>query len=748
MKNIVILSIFAVYTVCMFSQEEVSKANFQLADNWTPEKQFDRIQNLWTKPIWVVNSNIFVYQHVNDSKYNYFIVNPEKKTNQYLFNKNLLCSQLERKLDTNLDQERLQLHEIEIYSDTCTIEFRFNNQKYSYNTSEDILLELPRIDKAPFNELSIISPDGKYNLISRDNNLFYYRTDHPNRDTIQVDNMGHEYYSLSSSNIHWSPDSRYIAFIREDWNDVKDLWLINHYSNPRPVLKTFKWPMTGEAIEQYELWIYDTEKRKLLRANTGKWTDQTLEQLKWAHDSKAVYVQRMSRDWMSLDLCSVNPFTGECIAIIEERGRRQIITRLPYHLLKSTGEILWWSWRDGWNHYYLYDNRGRLINQITHGDYNTGKVIKIDEANRIVYFMANGKEPNRNPYYHHLYKISLIDNNQDLLTPEDAEHEIYFSETGDYFVDNFSRADLAPKAVVRNNEGMKIMELENADITPLEDQGWHKPDIFNVKAADDSTDIWGVIFKPFDFSPEKKYPIITYGYPGKETEFLPWRFYHNGWVTVVATSLAQYGFIVVVAGNRGGSPERSYSYYNYGENNFRDYPVADKKVVIKRLAEMNSYIDINKVGIMGQSSGGFMAATAILLEPDFFKVAVAKCGPQDPALYYHHWAERYLTVTETRDSNGKVSFNTTFDSNNKIVNNLKGRLLLIHGDMDLHVPPSLTYRLSYDLMMANKRFDMFIIPNADHFWGDNYPYVIKYSELYFVENLLGDNTFNVNMFEP
>jgi dipeptidyl aminopeptidase/acylaminoacyl peptidase len=508
--------------------------------------------------------------------------------------------------------------------------------------------------------------------------------------------------------------------------------------------------MPGEQIEQYELWIYDTREKDLFQVSAEKWADQTIDQIQWSPDSKTAYFQRMSRDWMSLDLCSLNPSNGTCNVLIEERGKRQVITgspqylgadHYPYHILKTTNEMIWFSWRDGWHHFYLYDSNGEFKTQITKGNYNVGKLLKIDEMNRVIYFLGNAKEPIRNPYYHHLYRAGFDGNNLVLLTPEDAEHEIYFSETGNYFVDNYSRADLPPKTVVRNSDGDMMMQLEHADITLLEEEGWKRPEIFHVKAADDSTDLWGVMFKPYDFNPAKKYPIVTYGYPGKESEFLPWRFCHNAWVGAIATSLAQYGFIVVVAGNRGGSPERSYSYYNFGEDHFRDYPIADKKIVVERLAEKYAYIDIDRVGVMGQSSGGFLAASAILLEPDFFKVAVAKCGPQNPALYYHHWFERYSNITDSK----KII--TAQNSNNAIVNNLKGRLLLVQGDMDLHMPPSLTYRLAYDLMMANKRFDTFVIPKADHFWGDNYPYVIKYMELYFVENLLGDNTFNVNMFE-
>ncbi len=748
MKKIIwLIIVLPLLTAQSFGQKPVTKANFQLAKNWTVQKQFERTRNIWIVPSWVKDTDLFTYKHVKDNENNYYLIDPQKKSKEELFDRQKLCVLLESNLKKSLNWRKLYLSNIEINSAMSSIVFSFENKDYEYNPANNSLIDIKKPDNQLNEEELITSPDRKHSLFCRDYNLYYYSHEQSKRDTIQIFHNGQENYELNSYNIQWSPDSRYIAFIMEDWRNVNDLWLINHYTNPRPTLQTFKWPVAGEQIEQYELWVYDINEEDLLKVNADKWTDQTLDQVQWSPDSKTICFQRLSRDWKSLDYCSADPSNGGCKVLVEERNKRQTISRLSYHILNTTGEMICWSWKDGWNHYYLYNKNGKLITRITKGNYNAGKIIKIDEVNRVMYFMGNAREPDRNPYYHHLYSIGLGGENLALLTPEDAEHVIYFSESGNYFVDTYSRADLPPKAVVRNSAGKLIMELEDADITSMGKEGWKKPEVFHVKAADDSTDIWGVMFKPFDFDPLKKYPVITYGYPGKETESLPWKFSHNAWVTVISNSLAQYGFIVVVAGNRGGTTERSYSYYNYGENNFRDYPVADKKAVVEQLAEKYSFIDIERVGIMGQSSGGFMAAAAILLEPDFFKVAVAKCGPQDPALYYHHWVERYSNVTETRDSKGKVSFSTFSESTNKIANNLKGRLLLIQGDMDLHVPPSLTYRLAYDLMMANKRFDMFIIPKADHFWGDNYPYVIKYMELYFVENLMGDKTFNVNMFE-
>jgi dipeptidyl aminopeptidase/acylaminoacyl peptidase len=742
--TIIILLTLGFISCISQTQEKIEKANFELARKWTVLNQAYKTQTIWTNPVWIPEEKSFFYRYASNKEFFYYKVNPESKTKSELFGRKKLAKLLENKTDSPISWENLNLSNITVNGES--IEFEFEKKKFTYTENKNSLIQVEIIQNQENNYI-YSSPDSKFHLDIKNHNLFLYEQGQTDSDAIQITDNGEENYSVELSYIKWSPDSKCFAFFREDYRQVEDHWLVNNYSDPRPTLETFKYPMPNGNVEQYSLWIYNTETKALQKAKADKWIDQTLFQLQWSDDSKTAYFIRQSRDWKSLDLCAINSTNGECKTIIEERNHRQLIDRLPYHLLPSTDEIVWWSWRENWGHYYLYDKDGNLKSVITSGSYNSGEVYKIDENSRTLFFKGNAKETNRNPYYHYLYRVNLDGSNIKLLSPEDAEHKIYMPESGNYFVDNFSRADMPPQTKVRDLEGNTLITLDNADVSELMEAGWEKPEIFTVKAADDETDMWGVMFKPFDFDPSKKYPVITYGYPGKETEYIPWKFYGNRWITLTATSLAQYGFIVVVAGNRGGSGERSYEYYNYGENNLRDYPIADKKVVIEQLAKKYSFIDIDKVGIMGQSSGGLMAATAILLEPDFFKVAVAKSGNHDNSLYYNIWNERYGNVEEIKDENGKLNFVSKTKTNNEIVSNLKGRLLLMHGEMDNNVHPSLAYRLAYDLMMANKRFDMFMIPKGNHGFGDNWQYVVRYIELYFVENLMGDRSWEVDILD-
>jgi dipeptidyl-peptidase-4 len=727
------------------SGPKVVCANFELAAQWTVEKQMQRTSLLWPVPHWIPGRDAFGYKYATEDEIRYELIDPVAGSRTEAFDRRRLASLLAEELGSRVDWRHLDLREVTVTDGGKSLEFCAGDERFSYNLALQTLSRAQRVPDAAVGEQASYSPDGQRSVFVSDCNLFLIGKDRPSESAIRVTSDGEEYNCVTSQ-VAWSPDSRSFALVREDWRSVEDLWLINPLANPRPTLETFKWPMPGECVEQYSLWVYRCAENDLVRVSADRWIDQTILQVQWAPDSESLYFLRLSRDWLSLDLCRADPATGECETLIEERGHRQLYYRLPYYLL-STGEILWWSMREGWGHYYLYDRNGNLGSRVTQGSYHSGDVIRIDEADRTLYFMACGREEGRNPYYHHLYKVGLDRGDPELLTPEDAEHEIYMSDSGRYFVDTFSRADLEPHAVVRDTVGRLVMELGAADIGPLVDAGWQKPEIFRVKAADGKTDMWGVMFKPFDFDSTKRYPVISYGYPGKESEFIPWRFSHNRWVTLVSTSLAQYGFVVVVSGNRGGCPERSLAYYDFGADNLRDYPIADKRVVIEQLAERHRFIDLDRVGVMGQSSGGLMAATAILLEPDFFKVAVAKSGNHDNNVYYHHWNERYGHVRQYQDDTGRTTFESRTRTNNEIAGNLKGRLLLVHGDMDRYVPPSQTARLAYDLIKANKRFDMFIVPGGDHFFGENWQYLIRRIELYFVEHLMGDETWSADIFD-
>ena len=377
----------------------------------------------------------------------------------------------------------------------------------------------------------------------------------------------------------------------------------------------------------------------------------------------------------------------------------------------------------------------------------------------MLFFRAVGKEPDENAYYRHTYRVGLDGGQIALLDPGDADHNSSISPSKKYAVDTYSRVDQPPVSVLRDERGQVILELEQMDLSKLVEMGWRPPERFTVKAADGVTDIYGNMWLPFDFDPTKKYPIIAHVYPGPQQENVSTAFS----ATAAPQRLAQLGFVVIQIGNRGGSPRRSNAYHSFGYYNLRDYGLADKKAGIEQLASRHPWIDVDRVGIFGHSGGGFMTAAAMLQPPynDFFKVGVSSAGNHDNNVYNQNWSEQHHGLKEVRtprnatttsantrtgDDGGAedqeqeydLKFEIKVPANHELAANLKGRLLLVHGDMDNNVHPAGTIRLADALIKANKRFDLFLMPGKAHGFGDYQPYFTRMMMEYFAEHLLGD----------
>jgi dipeptidyl aminopeptidase/acylaminoacyl peptidase len=281
------------------------------------------------------------------------------------------------------------------------------------------------------------------------------------------------------------------------------------------------------------------------------------------------------------------------------------------------------------------------------------------------------------------------------------------------------------------------------------------PETFTVKAKDGVTDLYGVMYKPFNFDSTRKYPVISYVYPGPQTESVPYGFTTSGGKNI---ALAQVGFIVVNFGHRGGSPMRSNYYHTFGYNDLRDYALADDKYGIEQLADLHKFIDIERVGIYGHSGGGFMSTAAILSYPDFYDVAVSSAGNHDNNIYNQWWGETHNGVTEIEkktkvkgDTTGKMDVKITFkgevEKNQDLAKNLKGHLLLVHGDIDNNVHPGNTLRVADQLIKANKRFDFMMLPGQRHGFGNATAYFDRMMWYYFAEHLLGDYRNNVELLD-
>ncbi|MCH2181188.1 MAG: prolyl oligopeptidase family serine peptidase, partial [Mariniblastus sp.] len=443
----------------------------------------------------------------------------------------------------------------------------------------------------------------------------------------------------SRPRVTWSEDSQSFYITRSDSRDVKELWVINSLAEPRPTLQSYSYPMPGEEGVRVSHLHYFSRADKKLKRVEPKWKHENYRNLHWEEKNHQLRFVRMDRLVRNCEVCELNPETGELNCLIEDGFEAANVSPQSVRYLEKTDELIWWSERSGWGHFYLYDHDGTFKNPITAGEFRASRIVDVDEENRLVYFQANGREPGENLYQQHLYSVHLNGTGLKLLDPGDANHRSTLSPTKKYLVDNCSRVDMAPVSILRDAQGNEVMKLEESDLSRIEQVGWKMPTTFVVKAADGITDLYGNMWKPFDFKPNRKYPIIAHVYPGPQMEGTS----HTFSSTSGNQQLAQLGFIVIQVGHRGGTPQRSKAYHSHGYYNLRDYGLADKKAAIEQLGQRFPFIDVERVGIYGHSGGGFMTAAALLQEPynDFFKVGVATAGNHDNNIYGNYWAERY-----------------------------------------------------------------------------------------------------------
>lgn len=643
-----------------------------------------------------------------------------------------------------------------------------------------------------------ISPDDKTIIFARGHNLFMMDAENyklalkdfgdPKVQEVQITNDGIEHYSFArrineqvrttlkkdqkgdtkhkdgprvpAIALQWAKDSSKYSGVRQDLRKVGDLWVINSLASPRPKLETYRYAMPGEEnVDQAELLVFDRETKARITVKADAFKDQTIQvatarvtarqrekqktEGQWLSETNdKLYFQRNSRDLHRVDLCVADTKTGEVKTIIEERLNTYIETQ-PLWTLGDGKEFIHWSERDGWGHYYLFGADGTLKNQITTGEFVTGPITWVDEKLRVMYFTANGREAGEDPYFTHLYRVNLDGTGLKLLAPGNASHTAVMSDSGKYFINTQSQVNTAPRSELFDSAGGKIIDLETTDVSALVDAGFKFPEPFKVKADDGVTDLYGVMYKPFDFDPAKRYPIIAYVYPGPQTESVTKTFSPRN----ANVALANMGFIVIEVGNRGGHPQRSKWYHNFGYGNLRDYGLADKKAAIEHLARKNPWIDMNLVGIYGHSGGGFMSTAAMLVYPDFFKAAVSSSGNHENNVYNRAWSEKHHGVKEVTDKDGKVKFEYSIDRNSDLAKNLKGHLFLVTGDQDDNVHPAGTLRMADALIKANKRFDFFIMTGQRHGYGPMTDYFFWLRADYFSKHLLGRASESVDLIE-
>ena len=743
--------------------------NFELAERFTADNMRNLTGSTFLRTNWLEDKDQFWYEWEDGDGKRWMFVDASRQNVRPLFDRENMSAQLSEEFNRGFDAKNLDLKEFDYDTDRELFTFHVDSIEFKYHIERNFLEKGDSLEAEERERWATYSPDSTYIAFAREHDLYIMETDDPDSTEIRLTEDGERWYSFQSDHgdttsterlrarVNWFEDSEKLYVKRQDWRDVDELWVINNVES-RPELETYKYNMPGDENHyQDEILVFDIESQEHVRLDTDKWPDQSLGGVYFSNggiyttetSSDHMYILRRNRTWDEVDVVKANTNTGETEVLWSEKSEPYFNVMNSFLGIINDGEeFIWLSERTGWGQLYRYDSEGNLQNRITEGHFMVTDVAAIDTTGQTVYFEGFGKEEGRNPYHAHYYKVGFDGSGQQLVTPENANHSFSISDSRSYFVHNASRPDMPTKSVLRDNRGREVLQLEEVDLTRMNEAGYNLPEQFSVKAKDGYTDLYGVMWKPADFDPEKKYPIISYVYPGPQVEPYPRSFSISG-SAARAHSLSQVGFVVIAMGNRGGSPLREKWYHNYGYGNLRDYALEDNRYGIEQLAARNSYIDLDKVGIYGHSGGGFMSTAALLTYPDFYKVAVSSAGNHDNNIYNIWWSEFHHGVEAKTDSvtveneneeeikEEKTTFSSRVPSNAELADNLRGRLLLVHGAIDNNVHPANTYRMADELIKAGKRFDMMIFPEARHGFGRYSDYFERMLWDYFAEHLLG-----------
>jgi dipeptidyl-peptidase 4 len=703
------------------------------------------------QPNWLPDGNRFWYRVTTQEGADFVLIDPVRNDRSLVFENDRIAAALSLAADTVYDPTRLPFTTFEFAETEGEIRVQISDRDFHCDIVGYVCRRAPARYTPP--EEHVVSPDSAWEAFSHEHDLWV--RPYGGGDSIRLTTDGEEYWAygltaprpnqiLSGSprtpSLRWSPDSRWIAVERVDERNVEHMPIYS--STPqRPRGFTYPYALPGDSvIPRPTIHLVDVQERSnrpvVINPEPAFLSFAGVMDSTWTADSGHVRVITYTRgrhhaQLVEIDVAGGNPRTlasdsSETFIDLNHRG--------PANWWAGSGadDVLWFSQRDGWGHIYRYDRGGGLRNQVTRGPFLVHTIHHVDAGAGVIYFTAWGREEGRNPHHSHLYRVNFDGSNLRLLTPEDANHEIAFSPTGRFIVDTYSTLEEPQVTVLRNAaDGTVIRELERADISRLTAMGWTAPEIISVRGRDGVTDIWGAVFKPSHFDPALKYPVINSLYPGPQSGGVRhWNFAAGRRQDPGA--LAELGFIVVQFDHMG-SPMRSKAFHDNYYGRMEDHGLPDHIAGLKQLASERGYLDLDRVGIFGHSGGGFASTGGILMYPDFFHVAVSRAGNHDNRSYGYSWGEKYqgLLVRDTvKDTDNYVA-----QANPTYAANLRGRLLLIHGDMDDNVHPALTLQVASALIDHNKDFDMLIMPDRPH--GLNEPYVVRRGWDYFVTHLMG-----------
>ncbi len=757
MKSSLFTFISFIFILSIHAQQKdaLSAADYAHAEKFLFYNAPQYIDHGSVRPNWL-SGDRFWFRDLNANGSEFILVTPTNGKLTPAFDQQKLASSLSAATGKTYEGNKLPFQDFSFSDDEKSIYFSANGRQWkcdlaNYQCTQDVKRDANSHVDVSRNE--VLSPDGKKAAFIKDYNL-WVRDIVSNKQT-QLTTDGVQYFGYATDNagwkhsdeaiLQWSPDSKKIATFQQDERKAGDMYLVTTNVG-HPTLKAWKYPLPGDSnIITIQRVIINVADPKVIRLQVppdqhrGTLSDDisssgTFDDVDWNADGSQLAFVSTSRDHKQEKFRIADAATGQVREVFEETVPTQFESgqgSINWRYLPKTNEIIWYSERDNWGHLYLYDaTTGKLKNKITEGDYIVTELLKVDEKQRELYFLADGLDK-KNPYFTHLYKIAFDGKKLNVLTPEEGDHSITFSPSEKYFIDSYSQPDVPAIINLKDINGKLISTLEKTDVSRLKANGWQPPKPIIVKAHDGETDLYGLMFTPTNLDPNKKYPVIDYIYPGPQGGSV------GSWSFVALRgdhqALAELGFIVVQLEGTS-NPLRSKSFHDMSYGNMAENTLPDQVSGIRQLAQKFTYMDTSRVGIWGHSGGGFATAAAMFRYPDFFKVGISESGNHDNRNYEDDWGERYIGLLKPGE-NGVDNYES--QANQVYAKNLKGKLMLAHGMMDDNVPPSNTLLVIEALEKANKDYDLVLFPNSRHGYGPYSLYMMRRRWDYFVKNLLG-----------
>lgn len=707
-------------------------------------KQADRFRDKYTDKYYYGLSDIkpvnewhsFWYLTRTPKGNEFFLINADKKEVSPAFDQQKLAASLAKVINKETDPYKLPFRTLQYSKNMDSIYFSVDDTRYICLLADYTLIKDK--DQTPRNDYywggvfkedrkdKVKSPDGKKEAYISEGNLWVTNLATKENKKISIDGSVSEYYS---SNIYWSPDSKKIACCKYRPAETRKLLLIS--SSPKdqlqPETEEYDYPKPGDALPIRRPVTFLVDEGKAIEYKVPDVETQfSLDNIKWDKESRYFTFNFNKRGHQQYIIYAGDISTGKVRPVVDEKSTTFVYYNALYqHWFENGKELLWISERDGWRHIYLYDVfTGMVKKQLTKGEWVVKSVVNVDEKKRTLIFKACGMDKGEDPYLEKYYSLNIDNGRIQPLTPENANHNVTFSSDYTYFVDSYSRVDLPPTLVVRSaTDGKVILKpQQQPDITKAVEAGWRIPEVFSAKGRDGQTDIWGVIVRPSDFDPTKKYPVIEYIYAGPHDSHVPKSFA----ISQRCSELAELGFITMMIDGMG-TANRSKAFHDVCWKNLKDAGFPDRIAWMKAAAAKYPEMDIERVGIYGASAGGQNAMGALLFHPEFYKVGVASCGCHDNRMDKIWWNEQWMGYPVGKE----------YEECSNVVNAklLQGNLMLILGELDNNVDPSSTLQVVDELIKQNKEFEFVMLPGVRHTLGESYGE--RKRRDFFVKHLLG-----------